>query len=424
MSPMRVVLSIVVLLVAMPLALFAQTADELRAEISEHNATIERLDKEIAQYEKDLVVIGGKKKTLQNAISTLTITIKKTTASIEVTKSKIGATELEIRELAGDIADRETLIARQKAAMATMLRTVAEEDDRSLLEQTLDEETLADTWRVLDAAASFQEALKSRIDTLAAEKERLAESKAATEAKRTELVKQKTTLVAQQGSLNATKLSQSELLAQTRSQEAEYRKILAAKKAQQASFESALTDLKSKLAVAVNPSAITPAGKGVLRWPTDSVRVTQYFGNTAFAKSGAYNGKGHNGIDIGVPNGTPLKAALAGTVVGTGNTDAVRGCYSFGKWVLIKHGNGLSTLYAHLSQFAVSAGQEVTTGQLIGYSGETGYATGPHLHFGVYVSSATQVMKLGDATNSKSACANATMPIAPLSAYLNPMNYL
>ncbi len=421
---MRATLLTVWLMIAMPVLLFAQTADELRTEIDEHNAKIDRLDKEIAQYEKDLVVIGGKKKTLQNAISTLNITIKKTTASIEVTKSKIGATELEIRELAGDIADRETLIARQKAAMATMMRAVAEEDDRSLLEQTLDEETLADTWRVLDAAASFQEALTSRIDVLAAEKKRLAASKAATEAKRAELVKQKTTLVAQQGSLNATKLSQNELLSQTRSQEAEYQKILKAKKAQQASFENALTDLKSKLAVAVNPSAITPAGKGVLRWPTDSVRVTQYFGNTAFAKSGAYNGKGHNGIDIGVPNGTPLKAALSGTVMGTGNTDAVRGCYSFGKWVLIKHGNGLSTLYAHLSQFAVSAGQEVSTGQLIGYSGETGYATGPHLHFGVYVSSATQVMKLGDATNSKSACANATMPIAPLSAYLNPMNYL
>ena len=421
---MRATLLTVWLMIAMPVLLFAQTADELRTEIDEHNAKIDRLDKEIAQYEKDLVVIGGKKKTLQNAISTLNITIKKTTASIEVTKSKIGATELEIRELAGDIADRETLIARQKAAMATMMRAVAEEDDRSLLEQTLDEETLADTWRVLDAAAGFQEALTSRIDVLAAEKKRLAASKAATEAKRAELVKQKTTLVAQQGSLNATKLSQNELLSQTRSQEAEYQKILKAKKAQQASFENALTDLKSKLAVAVNPSAITPAGKGVLRWPTDSVRVTQYFGNTAFAKSGAYNGKGHNGIDIGVPNGTPLKAALSGTVMGTGNTDAVRGCYSFGKWVLIKHGNGLSTLYAHLSQFAVSAGQEVSTGQLIGYSGETGYATGPHLHFGVYVSSATQVMKLGDATNSKSACANATMPIAPLSAYLNPMNYL
>jgi murein DD-endopeptidase MepM/ murein hydrolase activator NlpD len=154
------------------------------------------------------------------------------------------------------------------------------------------------------------------------------------------------------------------------------------------------------------------------------VRVTQYFGNTAFAASGAYKGKGHNGIDIGVPNGTPLKAALSGTVVGTGNTDSVRGCYSFGKWVLIKHSNGLSTLYAHLSKIAVSSGQQVSTGQLIGYSGETGYATGPHLHFGVYVSSATQIMKLGDATNSKSACSSATMPIAPLSAYLNPMNYL
>lgn len=408
----------------LPLVGVAQTADELRSQIDEHNANIERLDKEIEQYEKDLVVIGGKKKTLQNAISTLTITIKKTTANIEVTKSKIGATELEIRELSGDIADREAGIETQKDGMAAMLRTVAAEDDRTLIEKTLGEETLADTWRVLDAAAEFQESLRERIARLAREKSNLEASKAKTEEKRAELVKQRANLVAQQGSLNATKRSQNELLAQTKSQEAEYQRLLKEKKAQQASFESALTDLKSKLAVAVDPNAITPAGKGVLRWPTDTVRVTQYFGNTAFAKSGAYSGKGHNGIDIGVPNGTPLKAALSGTVMGTGNTDSVRGCYSFGKWVLIKHGNGLATLYAHLSQVAVSPGQEVSTGQLIGYSGETGYATGPHLHFGVYVSSATKIMKLGDATNSKSACASAVMPIAPLSAYLNPMNYL
>ena len=91
---------------------------------------------------------------------------------------------------------------------------------------------------------------------------------------------------------------------------------------------------------------------------------------------------------------------------------------------MVKHANGLNTMYAHLSQISVTTGQNVSTGQVLGYSGETGYATGPHLHFGVYVSSATQIMTLGAATQTKTPCANATMPITPLSGYLNPLNYL
>ena len=70
-----------------------------------------------------------------------------------------------------------------------------------------------------------------------------------------------------------------------------------------------------------------------------------------------------------------------GTVLGTGNTDAIKGCYSFGRWVLIQHDNGLSTIYAHLATMLVSKGDAVSTGQLIGYSDTTGYAVGPHLHF-------------------------------------------
>ena len=181
------------------------------------------------------------------------------------------------------------------------------------------------------------------------------------------------------------------------------------KKAQEADFEAALNDLKGKLNVIINPSQITPAGKGILQWPLDKVRITQYFGNTAFAASGSYNGKGHNGIDFAASIGTPVHASLSGVVLGTGNTDSVKGCYSFGKWVMIKHANGLNTMYAHLSQISVRTGEEVATGEVLGYSGETGYATGPHLHYGVYVSSATQIMTLGEATQQKTACANATM---------------
>ena len=244
------------------------------------------------------------------------------------------------------------------------------------------------------------------------------------EERREELLRQQKNLVEEQGSLDAMRKAQADLLAQTKAQESNFQAILSEKQAAKASFESALSDLKVKLQYTIDPSQIPPTGKGILRWPVDNVKVTQYFGNTDFARAGGYSGKGHNGIDLRASVGTPIKAALTGVIAGTGNTDAVRGCYSYGKWVLIKHANGLATLYAHLSQVNVAEGQSIATGQLVGYSGATGYATGPHLHFGVYAGQAVQIIKLGEATNKKTACSNAVMPVAPLSGYLNPIDYL
>ena len=91
---------------------------------------------------------------------------------------------------------------------------------------------------------------------------------------------------------------------------------------------------------------------------------------------------------------------------------------------MIQHGNGLNTMYAHLSQINVSQGQQVATGDVIGFSGETGYATGPHLHFGVYVSAVTKIIPLGQATGGTAPCSRAVMPVPPVSGYLNPLNYL
>jgi murein DD-endopeptidase MepM/ murein hydrolase activator NlpD len=283
---------------------------------------------------------------------------------------------------------------------------------------------VSSVWQDINALSTVQSAVNDYVRLLAAKKQTLTNTKTAAEQKRAQLLKQQQTLAAQQGSLNATKKAQSDLLAQTKNQEATYQTIIAQKKSQETSLEAALADLKSQYNVAVSPNQITAAGKGILHWPLDSVRITQYFGNTPFAQTGAYNGKGHNGIDLAAPIGTPVKAALSGTVIGTGNTDLVRGCYSFGKWVMVKHANGLNTMYAHFSQISVVQGESVSTGEVLGYSGETGYATGPHLHFGVYVSSATQILTLGQATNAKTPCANAVMPVTPLAGYLNPLNYL
>jgi murein DD-endopeptidase MepM/ murein hydrolase activator NlpD len=160
-----------------------------------------------------------------------------------------------------------------------------------------------------------------------------------------------------------------------------------------------------------------------LQWPLDSVRITQYFGNTPFATANPqiYSGHGHSGVDLAASPGTPVKAARSGVVLGTGNTDLTCPGASFGKWVFIKHDNGLSTLYAHLATILVSQGDMVQTGQLVGYSDTTGYATGPHLHFGVYASGGSEI-----ASFPSSSCKGKTytMPVGDLSAYLNPLSYL
>ncbi len=89
---------------------------------------------------------------------------------------------------------------------------------------------------------------------------------------------------------------------------------------------------------------------------------------------------GHNGIDIGAPTGTPIYAAAAGEVIISLNGGWNGG---YGNYVVIKHDNGTQTLYAHNSSNAVSAGQSVAQGDVIGYVGSTGRSTGSHVHFEV-----------------------------------------
>ena len=110
-----------------------------------------------------------------------------------------------------------------------------------------------------------------------------------------------------------------------------------------------------------------PSGTG-FAWPV-SGPITSPFGMRW--------GTLHPGIDIGVPTGTPIHAAGSGTVVWCGWMSG------YGNLVMIDHHNGLATLYGHQSRIAASCGEQVTTGQVIGYVGCTGFCTGPHLHFEV-----------------------------------------
>jgi peptidoglycan DL-endopeptidase CwlO len=118
---------------------------------------------------------------------------------------------------------------------------------------------------------------------------------------------------------------------------------------------------------------IQPGNGSGLIWPVSGPVVSPF---------GMRWGQMHEGIDIAVPEGTPIRAAASGTVV-LQQGEAESGGY--GNFTCIDHGGGLSTCYAHQSAFAVSAGQSVSQGDVIGYSGCTGHCFGPHVHFEVRV---------------------------------------
>ena len=115
----------------------------------------------------------------------------------------------------------------------------------------------------------------------------------------------------------------------------------------------------------------SPIGAG---WES---RVTSEFGYRSDSFTGET--RGHTGMDLAVPSGTPVRAALPGTVV------AAQYHSSYGYYVMIDHGNGLSTLYAHNARLLVRVGRTVNVGDIVSLSGSTGRSTGPHLHFEVRV---------------------------------------
>ncbi len=131
---------------------------------------------------------------------------------------------------------------------------------------------------------------------------------------------------------------------------------------------------------------------GQLRVPCKYTRISSYFGNRE-SPGGGVGSRNHKGLDLAAPHGTTIIAAEAGTVIKVSNTckhdyaKTVKTKCScgggYGNYMMISHGGGLVTLYAHCSSINVSVGQTVSAGQAIGAVGTTGYSTGNHLHFGV-----------------------------------------
>lgn len=402
---------------------FASPIDELKKKIEDRNAQIKQVQEEIEKLNKEIENTSKEATTLKSKIKNLEATGKKLAVDIKLTQNKIQSAKLNIEKLNLQIGLKAEGIAEKKNSLGEFVRAINEAESANVLEVLLAENAFSDFFSNIDRLDAFQKEIKSNLIGLKEDKVDLEEKKEEREVYKKNTEKLNGQYIDQKELVDMNKSKTNKIFNETKNKEATYKSLLADRVAKQKAFEDEIKEFEDQIRLEIDPGALPKAGSGVLKWPLGSIRITQYFGNTAFATANPmlYSGNGHNGVDFKAAIGTPVMASKEGVVAGVGNTDQSCNGVSYGKWALIKHSNNLSTLYAHLSIIKVSSGQPVETGQLVGYSGDTGYATGPHLHFGVFASEGVEIKSY----KSKICNTNMILPIkSKNNAYLNPLSYL
>jgi len=307
-------------------------------------------------------------------------------AKIVQTQTKLAQTERQIRLTEAEIARREAYIQVRQGLLVQRVRAMDKHGSFDYMELVVTSRSFNE---MVDRVAIMQGIIRSDqrlVDTLRAERDQVKQLSQKLQADRDQqaaLLKQQRD---QQAQVERAKASQQQALDyyhQLESQLDARRKELEAEKAR---IDALVTQLQAQYDAQARDFG---GGTGRFGWP-ERGPITQPFGCTDLIgepySPNCPSGHIHEGIDIGASYGTPIGAADAGIV----SFVTWQPCCGYGNHVLITHGNGYTTMYAHLSAIYVSVGQAVRRGQPIGAEGSTGYSTGPHLHFGIDYNGAWQ----------------------------------
>lgn len=192
-------------------------------------------------------------------------------------------------------------------------------------------------------------------------------------ANRNQIANVKQDLINTRVGLDGTRLDKRRALVSVRSERQHLEGALSSLKSEQRKIQATLQKAAGTL-----PAGAIRRGNGSMIWPVNGPITSPFCEARAWERC-------HPGIDIGVPSGTPIRAAASGKVTLMQSVGASGG---YGNYTCISHTSTLSTCYAHQSRFATSLGANVSQGQVIGYSGCTGLCFGPHLHFEVRINGA------------------------------------
>lgn len=384
----------------------ASFIDDLRQQITDKENEIKELEQKNAQYQNQLSATKQVSTSLKGEIAKVEKEINELTITIKKTQTKIIEANVKIEEFKNQILLKEGEITISKERLAHMIRTLNSGDDTSLLSLVLSVNTFSDVFSQQQYIVDMQREVQANLSDLRSFKQEMQSFKELQEKERTSLNVLQGEVKSQREIVTDQKNDKETLLKQTKNKEKEYQRLITEIDKQRQASEKEINVLEAKLRAAIDKAKL-PVGTGILKWPIEDARITQGYGKPNWRAAYDF----HNGIDIGAPTGTPVHAALAGKVVGVGNS----GKYAYGKWITISHGDkNITTLYGHLSLQKVSIGQDVATGEIIGYSGSTGYSTGPHLHFTVFASESYTLLNSSSVSGLK----------IPVGGTINPLDYL
>ena len=340
----------------------------LNKEAEDTNAAIEQLDVEISEYNAIIADLNEQRNKLQ--------------AQLSITEMKLqNAHIMETNQYAS--MKKRMQYAYENGDIDYISALISIEDFDSILNQS----------EYVEQVSTFDQ---EQLNKLIAIKQDIADGEAEMQQKLKEVNEVKAENEANQGALQVLQDGKKEKLGEYNMQISETNDLITeldedieTKASEIASLEAEVERKRQEAAEAAAAAANSSDGEDsyvpvisgdgtICCWPCpSSYYISSYYGPRDTGISGASTY--HRGIDIGADYGVSIVAAGDGYVASTGYS------YIRGNYVIISHGNGLCTLYQHMSGFAVSSGDNVSAGQTVGYVGETGVASGAHLHFEVWV---------------------------------------
>ena len=367
-----------------PWQLAASSIDVLREQLEASRSALQDTEAKISKFRDEVTSKQREARTLEQQIGLIDENIEEVELQLEQTLLEVETTGLEIDAVAEDINVREQEISEQKIVLANYIRSIHELDQQSSVTIFLKYRTFSEAAQEVSAFEELQNRGQESLDSIQELRDELT-------AKQSELEKFKTTLQAlhdkqeqEQNRLASQRSSKQRILGLTSAQESKFQDLLQKAKAAHQQAQADIRRLDTLIREQLKNQGLgNLPSVGVFDWPINPI-----FGiSCEFHCSGypyAYLIGPHSGIDIPAAVGTAIRAPADGYIART--HDAGGPGYSY---ILLLHGDEISTVYGHVSGFAVSEGQTVTRGTVLGYTGGApgshgaGLSTGGHLHFEV-----------------------------------------
>jgi len=351
------------------------------SELDQKQLELNRLQKEIDSLGTQLKQKNSESDTLTNEISKMELQLKQTQIQLQKTEQEISKNELESQAIAEQIEIKKKELAEEEKTLDESLKLIYVEGDAPFIETLFSSKSFSDALDRVESLSFVSQKVQNTITEIELLKKDLESKQAELAQKKKDLEELKVEQTTQKQAIQDQMVAKGRLLAETKGQEDAYQAKMKAAKEDFSIMQAEIDRIKAITGGESYGGNLCPAdakAKG-FAWPTASHSVSG--GYYAYYYS---PGKPHGAIDIGGSVGTPIYASNDGVVadvVYQPNYNTYHRYLSYGMNVIVNHGGGYFTLYAHLSAIRVSVGQHVSRGQVIANMGNTGNSSGPHLHF-------------------------------------------